>query len=101
MNLCECTRIMDRINQALSQLINSMIGANNSNTQSLTDSGETLSNTPSSNNNQSQSLELGMMFVTIAFLVIFSLFIRAIQRNNNTENNNNNEPNKLFISIKI
>ena len=105
MNLCECARIMDRISQALTQLVNSMIGANNSNTQSLTDSGELLSNTPNSNNSngQQEGTNIGMMFLTIVFLIIFSLFLRAVQRNNNnnTENNNNNEPNKLFVSRKI
>ena len=98
MNICECNRMMDRIGQAINQLVNSMISSRNTNSMSLTDSGQTLNNMPDNNNNlvnnNDNNFDTGMFLVAIAFLAIFALFLRAIQRNNNNTNINNNEENK-------
>jgi predicted PurR-regulated permease PerM len=93
MNYCECSQILDRVNRALQQLINSMISARNAGNTSMTDSGQILNSQPEVSSEG--QLVGGMLIVGIVFLIIFAFFLRAIEWNNRqAQIENRNEDNK-------
>lgn len=104
MNYCVCHQVLDRVNKALQQLVNTMASAREASSRSLTDSGETLSNNAPENESNG-GLSTNMIIIGMLIIMALMYFLRAAERNNNqtnrNENNSNSKEEKSLTSRKF
>lgn len=92
MEYCDCTKYMERIASALNVLYSTLLGTEQGRTTSMTDSGESISQTPSIEGNGSAGFSNVIMFMLL-FAFVFSLIMRLIRQGQveRREDNRNQE----------